>query len=454
MSRDITSATRAWLIGELDEWLSRGILNETQAKALLALYPSTEELGEQRLSRALLTLMALAALLVGLGVFLLIGYNWDDLPDAVKVVLIFSAILACHATGLVLRYRSGMRRASEVAFFFGSLMYGGGIWLIAQIYNINANDASGFWWWAVGVLPLALVSETLPLHVLFVGLLATWGGLEVFRFVDIGVWLFGFIPWLPNGVYSLPILALPGLWWCYRRNSARGAALYVLLYAWWIFLQPFAWRFHDNPLYFVGALGAWMLLLSAVHPEGSELAIPYRFYGAGLVGGALIPLSFHSLSWNSSWEGIVETCIVGGLAIVTLTLSVLWNARKHGDTEILTAELALAKRQWLPFSLILAMMAMALWSSITSDFVVVAVAANAAMVGLAFWLMQTGLREDRGLPFAGGVLYFLLWSILRYIDLFGAFGGMIGAALMFFLCGLSLFGVAIYWRRRKEVNLA
>jgi hypothetical protein len=77
--------------------------------------------------------------------------------------------------------------------------------------------------------------------------------------------------------------------------------------------------------------------------------------------------------------------------------------------------------------------------------------ANAAMLVFALWLMQVGLREDRGQPFAAGVLYFLLWAVLRYVDLFGDMGGMLGAAVMFFLCGASLFGVALYWRQRKAV---
>jgi hypothetical protein len=78
--------------------------------------------------------------------------------------------------------------------------------------------------------------------------------------------------------------------------------------------------------------------------------------------------------------------------------------------------------------------------------------ANVAMIVLAFWLIHIGLRDNRGRPFAGGVLYFLLWTILRYVDLFGDFGGMIGAAMMFFLCGGALFGVAFYWRNRRKIQ--
>ncbi len=57
-------------------------------------------------------------------------------------------------------------------------------------------------------------------------------------------------------------------------------------------------------------------------------------------------------------------------------------------------------------------------------------AANVLMVAFAFWMIHVGLREDRGRPFTAGVIYFFLWTILRYIDLFG--GNMLGAAMMFF----------------------
>jgi hypothetical protein len=78
--------------------------------------------------------------------------------------------------------------------------------------------------------------------------------------------------------------------------------------------------------------------------------------------------------------------------------------------------------------------------------------ANVGMVGMALWLMRVGLAEDRGRPFIFGVLYFLLWAILRYIDLFAGMGGMLGAALMFLLVGAALFGLGMFWRKRKAVR--
>ena len=74
------------------------------------------------------------------------------------------------------------------------------------------------------------------------------------------------------------------------------------------------------------------------------------------------------------------------------------------------------------------------------------------MIVFGIWLMRVGLREDRRLPFFSGILYFLMWAVLRYADLFGERGGMIGAALMFFFCAASLFGIALFWNRRKEAR--
>jgi hypothetical protein len=90
------------------------------------------------------------------------------------------------------------------------------------------------------------------------------------------------------------------------------------------------------------------------------------------------------------------------------------------------------------------------WHLIIGEPLLPTIVANVAMIILAFWLMGVGLREDRGRPFAAGVMYFLLWAVVRYVDLFGDFGGMLGAALMFFLCGAALFGVGFYWRNRKQ----
>jgi uncharacterized membrane protein len=412
------------------------------------LYEGAGELAERGRSRAVSVLMAAAATLVGLAALLLIGYNWDALPRGTKLVIVLGTVALTHAAGFTLRYKRNALARSETVFFLGCLFYGAGIWLVAQVFHLDAHYPDGVWWWAVGVLPFALCLETRLLHALLVALLAVWAGMEVLNFDHLGAWLFGRWDWLPNGAYSLPLLALPGIVWAYRKQSVKTLSLYVPLLAWWTALQIFAWHLGSNPFYFVGSVGALLLVVAECHAAGSRFAIPYRYYGSLLVGGVLVPLSFYDLNKHLVGEWASRVGPPALLAVVALAV-------------VLVIHRTVPRRQAISLGLALLMAVLPLMSagcrsSSCADAAALlpTVLINLAMVAGAFWLMQVGLQEDRGRPFGAGVLYFLLWAILRYVDLFGDFGGMLGAALMFFMCGGALFGVARYWQGRREVRYA
>jgi uncharacterized membrane protein len=404
-------------------------------------------MAERGRSRSVFILMAAAATLVGLAALLLIGYNWDQLSRWSKLAMVLGVIGVTHAAGFILRYRRNAPALSENVFFLGCLFYGAGIWLVAQVFHINSHYPDGVWWWAIGVLPFALCLETRLLHALLVGLLALWAGMEVLNFDHLGAWLFGRWDWLPNGAYSLPLLALPGIVWAYRKQSVSTLSLYVPLLAWWTVLQVFAWHLGSNPFYFVGGVGALLLVVAESHAAGSRFAVPYRYYGALLVGGVLVPLSFYDLNKHlvGEWSSRAGPPVVLGLMALAV---------------VLVTQRTIPRRQAIPLGLALLMAVLPLMSagcrglSCADVALLPTVLVNVAMVAGAFWLMQLGLQEDRGRPFGAGVLYFLLWAVLRYVDLFGDFGGMLGAAMMFLLCGGALYGVARYWQGRKEVRYA
>jgi uncharacterized membrane protein len=467
--RSISARQRDWLHDELQVWRAEAILSEEQGRRILDLYETLAEAVERQRSRAVFTLIAVAGLLVGLAVLLLIGYNWEEMPAGLKLVVMFGAILGTYTGAFYLRYTRGARVASELVFFLGCLFYGAGIWLVAQIFHLSAHYPDGVWWWALGVLPFALRLDTLLLHALLVALLGIWTGIEVLRFSDLGGWFFGRWDFVPNGAYTLPLLALPGVIWAYRKNSPTTVGLYAPLLAWWVILQPFAWRLETNPIYFIGGIRALFLLLAESHGSGSPFAIPYRLWGTLLTGGVLVPLSFYEFNEDlfrqgPELAGLVQTLAILVLALVTIGATWLVQQRLLGEPIPFSVRLAdLIRRQWLPFAFVALMVFLPLWESLVRSLaatklmamaIVPTILANVAMIACALWLIAVGLREDRGRPFAAGVLYFLLWAVLRYVDLFGEFGGMLGASLMFFLCGATLFGVALYWRQRKGVRHA
>jgi len=75
--------------------------------------------------------------------------------------------------------------------------------------------------------------------------------------------------------------------------------------------------------------------------------------------------------------------------------------------------------------------------------------ANILMLVYPAVMMDEGLKTNSSPKFFLGVSTFLLWTIIRYFDLFGNVGGMLGASLLFFLSSLALIGLAFFWRQRK-----
>ncbi|MCL2119752.1 MAG: GDYXXLXY domain-containing protein, partial [Planctomycetaceae bacterium] len=81
-------------------------------------------------------------------------------------------------------------------------------------------------------------------------------------------------------------------------------------------------------------------------------------------------------------------------------------------------------------------------------------AVNALIVWLAIGLILDGLKREQGGRFWSGVLFFLFWAVVRYVDLFSGVGGMLGAAAIFMFCGLFMLGVVYVWTMRRRNHRA
>ena len=116
----------------------------------------------------------------------------DDASGEIKLVVVLTVVTATHLGAFALRRGGKHLGISEVVSFLGCLFYGAGIWLVAQAFHLDSHYPDGVWWWAIGVLPLALCLDSLLLHLLFVCLMALWGGMEVLGFMNSHPWwMFG-----------------------------------------------------------------------------------------------------------------------------------------------------------------------------------------------------------------------------------------------------------------------
>ena len=310
------------------------------------------------------------------------------------------------------------------------------------------------------------VFDSVLLHVLLVALLAIWCGMEIIGFDSLGAWFFGRWRYVPNGAYSLALFVLVGLAWAYRRRSVAVVWLYVPLLAWWAILQPFAWEAGELGLFYCGIVAGLLLIIAESHLPGSRFASPYRELGVVLTAVPLLVLSFYQANKEifrhqmfgqdvHSLFGYATPIVFAMLALAMMVLLLYLTDKSPRDGTAANSMVAhlgrAARRHWLPVVLELLMVLLIVWWSTHGEPVLPTVLANVAFVVFGLWLVGQGLNQDSGRTFASGVICLLTWTVMRYIDLFGDVGGMLGAAAIFFVCGLALFGVAWFWRHRKEV---
>jgi uncharacterized membrane protein len=476
MSRQtLPSKQYRWLTGELTSWQAEGLLSPEQGVSIRDRYEAPAEDEAHPHAWGVLALRGLAVFMFVLAVFLLISFNWEAIPPVGKVAGILLVIASVQGLGLYLRFGRGALLASELVLFLGCGLFGGGIFLIGQVFHINAHYPDAIWWWALGVLPFALCLDTILLHLLLVALLAIWASVEVLGFPWSVPWFFfpGF-SW-PNGAYSLPLLALPGLLWAYRKPSAAAVGLYVPLLVYWLVLLAIAWHLDFLSVFILGGLGALLLVIAEVHDEGSLMAIPYRLWGAVVCAGTLLVLSssgFWSYDISHGLYPLDEARFLGAIVLLVLpaVLSLVGllavrraPAAQREDrlrrlaipvvTALVMAGLAFfalfsGDPQGVPSSAPFGHGYGGLWAGASLAILI----ANLALLALAVYLIRTGMREERGRPFAAGVLIVVVWAVVRYVDLYVWLGGMVGGALLFILCGIGLFAVAQFWARVRQTR--
>ena len=462
----LTAAQQQWLDHELSLWQADQIVNADQAGQIRERYDSADDINDRKRSVAVQALFAMAAFLFGLAVLLLIGFNWEELSRTVKLVVVLTVVTSTHLIAFRLRRGGHHLALSETVSFLGCLFYGAGIWLVAQAFHLEAHYPDGVWWWAIGVLPFALCLDSLLLHLLFVSLVALWGGMEVFGFWSMSPWWLPGWWQVPNGAYSLPLLAAPGLAWAYQRKSPMGVALYVALFTWWVVLQAFALHLGGRSMFWIGNVGALLILFAEAHRPRDPRGVPYRFWGVVLVSGILLALGSvefwkGTVAYGDMWSEdyylrSMFTEVIANLILLVISAALLFVFRGVGafDLQGEASELDSVRRRWYAIILVGSLMLMSIWSLTIRDGNLASglpiIVANLVTLGMALYLVKVGEQEERTRPFAAGVLMFLLWALIRYIDLFGESGGLLGAALVFALCGGGLVVVGNFWSRKQK----
>ena len=173
-TRPATPAQLAWLTSQLADWLSAGVLDETQAAAIRGRYHAAPETA-RRFSLARL-LLSLGAVFVGIGLIWLVAANLDQLPPLLRFLTVAAIWLVLLAAGEFLHDRSARIPSPVVGSVrtLAALAFGAVIFQAAQSLQVPAYEPGLVGVWAAGALIHAyVVRGTGPLLVGMATLL-TW----------------------------------------------------------------------------------------------------------------------------------------------------------------------------------------------------------------------------------------------------------------------------------------
>jgi uncharacterized membrane protein len=135
------------------KWLDEGTINPAQAEKMRTDLEGYKT--ERRSKKQIIAFSTIGAILIGIGAILFVASNWEKIGDTVKILLLAGSTVGIHYTGYSLKYENQKYpRLGSALLFLSVLFFGASLFLIAQIYNINANNSTLVLIWLIGVFPL------------------------------------------------------------------------------------------------------------------------------------------------------------------------------------------------------------------------------------------------------------------------------------------------------------
>jgi len=161
---------------ESETWVAEGIVSAEQAAAIRDRYGVA---GEEPRGRATVALAVIGAVAVGVGVIGFVAANWEGMSNGARLALLTAAVAGAYAGAYHLRERTGSApRVGEALYLVGVLGFGASLFLVGQMYNVQAHDPLALLLWAGGAVATALVVRSRAVAVASVLIFTAWIGFE------------------------------------------------------------------------------------------------------------------------------------------------------------------------------------------------------------------------------------------------------------------------------------
>jgi uncharacterized membrane protein len=156
------------LAERLNRWQKSGLITEDQVKRIL------QYEHDSRPSYALYGFLGLGSTAIFTGIISIIAFNWDQIPDSVKLVADF-LLLILNGAAIFYAVVTQRQMLSQIAIviFLGLIL--GSIGLIGQVFHTGGELYEALLLWTSVTLPLVLITgRRLPVHLWYAGCTAMW----------------------------------------------------------------------------------------------------------------------------------------------------------------------------------------------------------------------------------------------------------------------------------------
>lgn len=155
--RKLSKSHYNFLSSELKYLNNKQILTESQVQSSLDMYEAHSPYSFTRV------ILSIASVLIGLGILTFIASNWEDLTAWFKFILVL--IFLALSSFASLATEESYPKTSRSLLYLTVLIFGGGIFLIQQIFNLTFQSTAELLIWGLAILPIAIVYKDLVILV-------------------------------------------------------------------------------------------------------------------------------------------------------------------------------------------------------------------------------------------------------------------------------------------------
>lgn len=219
----------------LQIWQEEGLITADKAKDLQKCLE--QKSGGLQTGKGIVIFSTIGAVLIGLGILLFIGSNWDSMSPLIRGAVLLMGYGVICAGAYICQQRS-LQRVSESLWFLAVISFGANIFLLAQIFHFSLTFWQGPFLWLIGTLAMGYARKqhvyawlAVPLGLLALG---WFGGGKGWFMDDQLEFLWGdhglraLIPLIGLSLIALALLARKNKEWSYVTSSWMGwGALFI-----------------------------------------------------------------------------------------------------------------------------------------------------------------------------------------------------------------------------------